>query len=170
MPSTFESEIDTFIDFQQQCHSLCCRILELFAVALDIDRDWFVSRHDSKAGPSGTIFRMLYYPQIDSTYQDGIDIRAGAHSDYGSITLLFQQRGQPGLEILTPGGQWTSVPVDPHDGASMATINSDDARSLPILVNIGDLLQDWTSGLLKSTKHRVVFPAGESSDRYSLVS
>ena len=38
----------------------------------------------------------------------------------------------------------------------------------PILVNIGDLLHFWTNGLLKSTVHRVVFPEGESEDRYSI--
>ena len=40
----------------------------------------------------------------------------------------------------------------------------------PILVNIGDLLSYWTNGLLKSTVHRVVFPANSkvSGDRYSV--
>ena len=39
----------------------------------------------------------------------------------------------------------------------------------PILVNIGDLLSYWTNGLLKSTVHRVVFPAtGDQGDRYSV--
>ena len=42
-------------------------------------------------------------------------------------------------------------------------------RALPILVNIGDLLEDWTGGLLKSTVHRVIFPQSEEkSDRYSI--
>ena len=38
-------------------------------------------------------------------------------------------------------------------------------------MNIGDLMQDWTGGLLKSTKHRVVFPTnaeGQGGDRYSI--
>ena len=38
----------------------------------------------------------------------------------------------------------------------------------PILVNIGDLMQFWTGKLLKSTVHRVIFPEGESQDRYSI--
>ena len=38
----------------------------------------------------------------------------------------------------------------------------------PILVNVGDLMQFWTKGLLKSTVHRVVFPEGEGRDRYSI--
>ena len=38
----------------------------------------------------------------------------------------------------------------------------------PILVNIGDLMQFWTNGLLRSTVHRVVFPEGQREDRYSI--
>ncbi|KAI5275775.1 hypothetical protein E4T47_01397 [Aureobasidium subglaciale] len=85
-----------------------------------------------------------------------------AHSDYGTLTLLFQLPGQPGLEILTPSKTWESVPIKPQ---------SDTSKTLPILVNIGDLLAYWTNGLLKSTVHRVIFPkearrGGE--DRYSM--
>jgi isopenicillin N synthase-like dioxygenase len=89
-----------------------------------------------------------------------------AHSDYGSLTLLFQLPGQPGLEIKTPSGAWESVPVDPH-----GTLLSDPSKPLPILVNIGDLLAYWTNGLLKSTVHRVIFPKDArrgGEDRYSM--
>jgi len=122
---------------------------------------WFSTRHDRTLGPSGSILRLLYYPSIPSStsYDPKTDIRAGAHSDYGSLTLLFQRPGQPGLEILTPGGEWAAVPVNPHD----------EARP-PILVNIGDVLSYWTNGLLRSTVHRVVVPADarEGEDRYSI--
>jgi isopenicillin N synthase-like dioxygenase len=76
---------------------------------------------------------MLYYPANDDI--DGTDLRAGAHSDFGSLTLLFQLPGQPGLEIKTPEGHWASVPVDPSK-------NAESGKALPILVNIGDLLED----------------------------
>ena len=92
---------------------------------------------------------MLYYPAL--TPQDGddhedrsTDLRAGAHSDFGSLTLLFQLPGQPGLEIKTPEGEWASVPVDPSGGSSDDE-NKDDSASLPILLNIGDLLEDVSS-------------------------
>lgn len=150
----------TILDFQSSCHELCHRILALFAVALDIDRGWFTSRHDQGCGPSGSVFRLLYYPRIDEDFEDGVDIRAGAHSDFGSITLLFQQMGQPGLEIKTPSGGWAPVPVNPEPII--------EGEALPILVNIGDLLEDWTGGLLKSTVHRVIFPQGGGGDRYSM--
>ena len=166
MPKPLQPYIKTILDFQNSCHQLCQRILEHFAVALDIDRDWFTSRHDQSQGPTGTVFRLLYYPKVEGI--DDIDIRAGAHSDYGSITLLFQLPGQPGLEIKTPSGEWAAVPVDPTAVSASSGSNGHAQKALPILVNIGDLLEDWTGGLLKSTKHRVIFPKGESADRYSI--
>lgn len=133
---------------------------------------------------------MLYYPSIGDDVElrpDEDDIRAGAHSDYGSVTLLFQRRGQPGLEILTRQGKWESVPVDPSPSPSLSSSSGDadgstavaDAAALPILVNIGDLLSYWTNNLLKSTVHRVIFPspnanltspfkAARAEDRYSI--
>jgi isopenicillin N synthase-like dioxygenase len=85
---------------------------------------------------------MLYYPALkpqdgDDQEDRAADLRAGAHSDFGSMTLLFQLPGQPGLEIKTPEGEWASVPVNPSGGS-----DNEDAASLPILLNIGDLLED----------------------------
>lgn len=107
--------------------------------------------------------RLLHYPSIPETadYQPDVDVRAGAHSDYGSITLLFQRPGQPGLEILTTEEEWAPVPVHP------STTKKDTCP--PILVNIGDLFSHWTNGLLKSTVHRVIFPKDArrgGEDRY----
>lgn len=102
-----------------------------------------------------------------SSFRPEKDIRAGAHSDYGSLTLLFQCPGQPGLEILTPDQRWAPVPVYPDDLVGYPFP--------PILVNIGDMLSYWTAGLLKSTIHRVVFPSdgpgdldSRQQDRYSI--
>lgn len=101
-------------------------------------------------GASGTTLRFLYYPPLSTTTASREDVRAGAHSDYGSITLLFRLRGQAGLEILTPDASWAPVPVCPP--------GTEGDPAPPILVNIGDLLSYWTNGLLRSTVHRVVFP------------
>jgi isopenicillin N synthase-like dioxygenase len=111
---------------------------------------------------------MLYYPATAKKNQedregDGDNERegtksvlAGAHSDYGTLTLLFRLPGQPGLEILpSTSTTWSPVPVNPTG-----------LPHPPILVNIGDLLSFWTSGLLKSTVHRVVKEGGE--ERYSM--
>ncbi|OCK93267.1 Clavaminate synthase-like protein [Cenococcum geophilum 1.58] len=165
LPAPLAAEESRMARFADQCHALCDKILQLFGAALEIPSseggaEWFSQRHDRAKGPSGSVLRLLYYPSIPSP-PDQTDIRAGAHSDYGSVTLLFQLPSQPGLEILTPSNTWAPVPVNP---TSLPTA--------PILVNIGDLLSYWTNGLLKSTVHRVIFPQPEegkqSEDRYSI--
>jgi isopenicillin N synthase-like dioxygenase len=102
---------------------------------------------------------MLYYPRTTtaSPTTTTTGIRAGAHSDYGSLTLLFRRPGEPGLELYTSSRGWVSVPVNPAPAS---------LTHPPVLVNIGDLLSFWTAGLLKSTLHRVVFEGGE--ERYSM--
>lgn len=91
-----ESRIGAFAD---RCHSLCNRILELFAIGLEIPegeggQKWFAESHDRSKGTSGSVLRLLYYPALppDSTYNPEVDIRAGAHSDYGSITCKYDRR------------------------------------------------------------------------------
>jgi isopenicillin N synthase-like dioxygenase len=157
-------------DFVNQCRLLCMKIMELFAIGLEIDetqggKNWFAPYHDPSKGPSGSVFRTLYYPSLPalSAYDRETDIRAGAHSDYGTITLLFQRPGQPGLEILASRRgeeveEWLSVPINPSN-----------EPNTPILVNVGDLLEYWTGGVLKSAVHRVIFPTdGVGEDRYSM--
>lgn len=117
--------------------------------------DFFSSAHQPERGESGTILRLLYYPATSDANASDSDLRAGAHSDYGSITLLFRLAGQAGLEILTRDNAWAPVPVRP------AGTESD--PSPPILVNIGDLLSYWTNGLLRSTVHRVVFGGSKTA-------
>ncbi|KAL4796005.1 putative oxidoreductase [Aspergillus venezuelensis] len=169
-----EPQVAHFIDL---CNKTCARILSLLALGLKISPSFFTEAHDPKQGSTGCILRYLYYPSVSApstkSYDHETDVRAGAHSDYGSITLLFQRPGQPGLEIRTPEGGWAPVPVEPGNTSSSSDKEGEYAFP-PILVNIGDLLSYWTDGLLKSTVHRVVFPASErtwnsSHDRYSIV-
>ncbi|RYN42784.1 hypothetical protein AA0113_g6586 [Alternaria arborescens] len=161
LPSPLRESSELISRFQSSCHALCTNILSLLNTALQIpDPHYFSTRHDQSLGLSGTIFRMLYYPptlsQGKESTQGETSIRAGAHSDYGSLTLLFRLPGQPGLELSTPSG-WRAVPVDPSPSTNQYP---------PILVNIGDLLCYWTNGMLKSTVHRVTFEGGQ--ERYSM--
>jgi isopenicillin N synthase-like dioxygenase len=158
LPSPLSESADLIKRFQHSCHELCRTILGLLGTALSVpESNYFKERHDQTKGPSGTIFRMLYYPKTTSSPPSkATQIRAGAHSDYGSLTLLFRLPGQAGLELHTPTG-WMPVPVSPPGS---------DSSSPPILVNIGDLLCYWTNGMLKSTVHRVKFEGGE--ERYSM--
>ena len=83
--------------------------------------------------------RVIHYPAYDGPIEEK-QMRIGEHSDYGTITLLWQINDVPGLEVQDLEGTWHPVPYA-QDG---------------VVVNIGDLLQRWTNDYFKSTKHRVV--------------
>lgn len=152
-------------------YDLSIKIMKLLALGLKIEDtqeckgvDWFTSRfHPSKE--SGTTFRLLHYPGQKALNPEAV-IRAGAHTDYGSMTLLFQQENQEGLEIYSPvSKKWEPVPYVPVKSAFPG-------MAAPIVVNIADQLSYWTGGLLKSTIHRVKFPPKvqqTGQDRYSIV-
>ena len=83
--------------------------------------------------------RVIHYPAYTGPLEER-QMRIGEHSDYGTITLLWQINDVPGLDVQDLNGEWFPVPY------------ADDG----IVCNIGDLLQRWTNDYFKSTKHRVV--------------
>ena len=83
--------------------------------------------------------RVIHYPSYDGPIEDK-QMRIGEHSDYGTITLLWQINDVPGLEVQDLQGNWHPVPYAKNG----------------VVVNIGDLLQRWTNDYFVSTKHRVV--------------
>ena len=83
--------------------------------------------------------RVIHYPASTEKLEDR-QLRIGEHSDYGTITLLWQINDVPGLQVQDLKEEWHKVPYA-RDG---------------VVVNIGDLLQRWTNDYFKSTKHRVV--------------
>ncbi|CAG8467537.1 5739_t:CDS:2, partial [Cetraspora pellucida] len=154
LPLLFEENLIALESFMKSCHKLCMKVLQAFAIALEINEAnggqyWFERRHKYEA-ESGDILRILHYPAMNKV--DSEDIRAGSHSDYGSLTILFQ-KDIAGLEVLSADMNWIPVPI----------------LSDCILINIGDLLEFWSQGLFKSTKHRVVFHKETlNQDRYSI--
>ncbi|KAI5966122.1 hypothetical protein CANMA_003368 [Candida margitis] len=153
-------------DMTLKLNRLALDLLLILARALEIqDSDdgpgieWFTSRY-KPTSKSGSTFRFLHYP-VQNTNDESNEVRAGAHTDYGSMTLLFQKENQEGLEIYSPvSKKWEKVPFVASSKPGMAP---------PIIVNIGDLLSYWTAGLLKSTIHRVRFSNSQAEDRYSVV-
>lgn len=119
---------------------LAARIMRAFAAALDLEPNFFdpFIQHPISA------LRALNYPELETAPPEG-QLRAGAHSDYGSLTILLPDPGSRGLEIFTPEGEWREVP--PVDGA--------------FVINIGDLMARWTNDRWVSTLHRVVNVAPE---------
>ena len=113
---------------------LTLRILAKFDTILDTG----TTLVDAHQDPYNTT-RVIHYPAYTGPLEDK-QMRIGEHSDYGTITLLWQINDVPGLEVQDLGGAWHPVPYA-EDG---------------VVVNIGDLLQRWTNDYFVSTKHRVV--------------
>jgi len=134
---------------------LACDLMRLFALALDLPERFFdasVDRHISR-------LRVRNYPAPLVPPEPG-QLRAGAHSDYGSLTILKTEDRPGGLQVQAKdgpgGGTWSDVPHLPGS----------------FVVNIGDMLARWTNDRWVSTLHRVVNPPPErvaESRRQSLV-
>ena len=129
---------------------LAARLLSAMAVGLGMAVDTFdrsIDRHTSA-------LRLLHYPHIDPATIEAGQLRAGAHSDYGTLTLLRQDAAPGGLEVVGADGLWHQVP---HTSGAY-------------VVNIGDALERWTNGRWRSTMHRVQVPssAGSDTERFSI--
>jgi isopenicillin N synthase-like dioxygenase len=131
--------------------TLAADLMRMFALALDLPEAFF----EDKINHHISMFRALRYPSQAEPPLPG-QLRAGAHSDYGSLTILRQENRPGGLEVRDKSGAW--VPVVAIPGT--------------FVVNIGDLMMQWTNDTWISTMHRVVNPPWEKagdSDRISLV-
>jgi isopenicillin N synthase-like dioxygenase len=146
-PSEVPSFKDTFHDLYATFDRTGLKVLKAIARYLDLDEDYF----EDAVRDGNSVLRALHYPpQPEPT---GEHIRAGAHEDINAITLLLGAE-EAGLELLTRDGRW--IPVSPKPGE--------------LVINIGDMLQRLTNGVLRSTSHRVVNPAPDraSHARYSM--
>ncbi len=151
------------LDFEYRAWQLGMDILSCFADRLGFDRDFFTRAHDRRRGDYQSTLRLLHYlPLPEDMPADPSVWRAGAHTDFDCLTMVFQQEGQGGLQV-SPGRdtegkgedrEWYSV--TPKEGL--------------ITCNIGDMLMRWSDDRLKSTLHRVRMPRkGEPrTARYSL--
>jgi isopenicillin N synthase-like dioxygenase len=118
------------------------QVLRAFAIALQLPEDFFTLKHGQNH-----FLRLLHYPPLTAAPEVG-QLRAGEHTDYGSITLLLQD-AIGGLEVRTRSGEWIAAPPIPGT----------------IVVNVGDAMQRWTNDRLCSTPHRVRIPTGEDAGR-----
>lgn len=133
-PSEFK---DAWSAYYRAMSRLAATIMQLFAIALNLRENFF---DDVIAHPISAM-RALNYPHQSTAPKPG-QLRAGAHSDYGSLTILLAEPAPGGLEIYTRDRKWLAVPVLP--GA--------------FIINIGDLMARWTNDRWVSTLHRVVNP------------
>lgn len=129
-----------FNDFYGRCNKLELDILRALAIGMDLDENYFVKYHQYADNQT----RILHYPPVEEEIlRMGKGERIAAHSDFGTITLLFQD-AVGGLEVEDPHQKGVFRPASYIPGT--------------VLVNVGDFLQRWSNDILKSTVHRVRAP------------
>ena len=145
-PSEVSEFKPTMLELYEQLEA--CALSLLDACSLYIDEDRYFLRESATDGNS--ILRVIHYPPIPET-ANAASIRAAAHEDINLITLLCESTAD-GLELLQRDGQWRPI------------------RSLrgQIIVDSGDMIQNLTNGLIKSTTHRVVNPDNSKDRRFSM--
>jgi isopenicillin N synthase-like dioxygenase len=146
-PDEVPSFKDTFQELFASFDRTGLKILRAIARYLKTDEDYFIDT----VRDGNSVMRLLHYPPIEG--EPGSHVRAGAHEDINTITLLLGAE-EAGLELLTSDGRWIAVSPKPGE----------------LVVNIGDMLQRLTNGRLRSTSHRVVNPPPErwGKSRYSM--
>jgi isopenicillin N synthase-like dioxygenase len=137
---------ETFLELYAAFDKAGGRVLRAIAIHLGLEPDWF----DATVENGNSVMRLLHYPPVPA---DAAGVRAGAHEDINTITLLLGAE-EAGLELLDRSGRW--LPVKPGPGE--------------LVVNVGDMLQRLTNRVLPSTSHRVVNPPPErrGHSRYSM--
>lgn len=150
---------DYSMEFERRNWELSQHILSCFAEKLGVSDSIFLDGHNRNSADYQCTLRMLHYYAVQANEVDPNLWRAGAHTDFDTLTLLYQRTGQRGLEVC-PGkelGNLAWTPVEPSDYV--------------ITCNIGDMLTRWSDDTLKSTLHRVRSPrpGDDLGDRYSVV-
>ncbi len=118
---------------------LSARLLSLMAESLGLSPSYFEPMIDRHA----SALRMINYPELTSAPVRG-QLRAGAHTDYGTLTVLLADPLNGGLEVQDQAGEWIAV----------------NAPAGGFVVNLGDAMARWTNDRWRSTLHRVVPASG----------
>ena len=127
-PPGFEEALTLYYGAMER---LAASILEIMALGLGLPPHWFAEKMDHHV----SALRLLNYPNLAAPAQPG-QLRAGAHTDYGAVTIL--KSGGPGLQVkrddAIDSSCWVDVPTfDSHD---------------VFIINLGDMMHRWTNGTL----------------------
>jgi isopenicillin N synthase-like dioxygenase len=137
--------------YYKRLETLSQTIEEIFALALDLPPGFFREFTNRQIGA----LRIIRYPPTETTPLPG-QWRAGAHTDYGTFTMLLSENRPGGLQVHTRDGSWVDVSTPEN----------------AFVINIGDLMMRWTNDRFISNPHRVAIPpadAGDAADRLSVV-
>lgn len=140
--STFRQ---VMVEFYDNCFQTVALLQRLLAIRAGVEAEFF---HNLHSGENVTL-RLLHYPAMPMEPEALGQWGAGAHTDYGMLTLLFQEQ-ITGLEVLGQSDDWVQVVTEPGE----------------VVVNTGDLMQRWSNGQYPSTLHRV--KCKPNQERYSI--
>jgi isopenicillin N synthase-like dioxygenase len=127
----------TLVSLYREYERLARDMMRVFAAALGLREGFFdgtLDRHFS-------IMSCHHYPVLEEPPLPG-QLRTGAHTDYGAMTILAATDAEGGLEVRMPEGSWAGVRPKPGE----------------FVVNLGDMMARWTNERWASTLHRVVNP------------
>ncbi|KAF7189190.1 2-oxoglutarate-Fe(II) type oxidoreductase hxnY [Pseudocercospora fuligena] len=146
--STFNAEKFRHVsmEYYTHMHTLAREVLSVIALTLDLPEDYFQT---FTTGAVATL-RYLHYPPQPPTSDEKLTRGIGAHTDFGSITLLMQDEVD-GLQVYEKStDEW--LDVTPTPGA--------------YVVNLGNMFMRWSNDLYISNLHRVINKSGR--ERYSV--
>ncbi len=128
---------ETVLEYFSALSDLGQRVMGALALALDLEEDYFVEKFDKPTNQ----FRFIHYPPQRTAPETG-QLRAGAHTDYGALTILRGDDVPGTLQIKLPRTGWTDIRPPPD----------------AFVCNLGDAMARWTGGHWASTLHRVGNP------------
>ncbi len=141
-PNVWPADMPEFEPAMSKCYSemnqLSRDLLRVFALTLGLPETWF----EDKVDHSMASLAINHYPAQLTPPLPG-QLRAGPHTDYGTLTVVAPTTAPGGLQVRTREGGWQDVAVSPGT----------------YVVNIGDMMAQWTNDRWVSTVHRVVNPA-----------
>jgi isopenicillin N synthase-like dioxygenase len=138
-PSSYRA---VFTDLYRALEDLAATLMRIFALGLDLPESYF----DNKIDHHFSVLGSNHYPPLTERPLQG-QLRTGAHTDFGSLTILCPTAGPGGLQVQRGDGAW--MDVQPVPGT--------------FIVNLGDMMARWTNDRWKSTLHRVANPPDEAA-------
>lgn len=124
--------------------NLARELMRIFATALGMEETAFDGAIDNHFAT----LPINFYPVPAHPPKPG-QLRAGAHSDFGSLTILAMHGAKSGLQVKLPDGNWLDVEAAPGE----------------FVINLGDMMQRWTNDHWRSTIHRVANPDNPGNSR-----
>ena len=139
----FENKLSSLYSKLENCSK---KLLDACSIYLGMPTDWL----SSMTLNGNTILRVIHYPPLPEE-RDPNSVRSAQHEDINLITLLCAST-ESGLEVMDHDGSWFKVETGPEF----------------IIVDSGDMIQNLTNGMFKSTTHRVVNPNNSNVRRFSM--